>query len=182
MKGILDHDLLLSKDGRPYLTRWNLGYKLRLALSRHFPTFTPRWLLDRFPAAWNHTSTSALLHHIEGPDADRHLHNHPWFAVAIILRGGYYQEVVDTTNNVVDYTPPAQFRMFVGPTKMERVRWINVLRVDQYHRIIAVDPNTWTITFTGKLLKRGWGFLVGHSHMDHKSYLKGFNITSEDDQ
>lgn len=173
MNELLIPDLALSNNGGPYLTRWNLGFKLFVFLTgMGVPTRWLRWL----PQNPRHTSRSALLHHIEGPDPDRHQHNHPWPAVAIILRGGYRQVVTDV------YWVRDGF-VSMPATRFEDVRWFNVLRVNEYHRITSVKPNTWTITLTGRLLPRGWGFLVGNGkteskHVDHKNYLPN----SEDDQ
>lgn len=163
----MEPDLVLNHgaDGDRYLTRWNLGYKwdrfLRAQGCRKGGT----------PRSPHHTSRTALVHHIEGPDPDRAPHNHPWPAIAIVLWGGYDQLVSarPATWRTVDAVRWAE--------RLETVRWFNVLRVDEYHRIIRVRPNTWTITFTGRLLPRGWGFLVNGQHVDHKPYL----LSNQDD-
>ena len=150
----LKPDLVLKygANGGRYLARWNLKHKVKLLLG--------------LPSTSYHTSCSMLLHHIEGNDPDSALHNHPWPAVAVILWGGYYQRVACKEEGQWVF-------------RQEKVSWFNVLRVNEYHRIVWVRSNTWTITFTGKLLSRGWGFLnyLGQ-HVDHKDYLH----TKEDDQ
>jgi hypothetical protein len=184
-------DLVLKHgpDGALYLRRWNLRYKAAQALLSvlHFfgrtawkwergeytPTRFYRIIRAAARVEKHHTSRSALLHNISGPDPDRALHNHPWPAFAIVLWGGYDQLV---SARPTDWRVEAQVRRV---ERVETVRFLNILRVDEYHRIIRVRPNTWTITFTGKLLWGGWGFLVNGQHVDHKPYL---GYVSQDDQ
>lgn len=85
---------------------------------------------------------SIRLHHIRRADDTRHLHDHPWNARTIILRGWYREE--REGGKVFTRTPGSTFR----------------LRFGQFHRIEAVSPGgVWTLFITGKY--RGvWGFKV----------------------
>lgn len=86
---------------------------------------------------------SVLLHNICQPDADRWLHDHPWWFVAIVLRGGYTQQ--RTTRN--------------GTSKVSRVRRVNIVGRRTFHRIETVQPDTWTLVVTG-CRRRIWGYRV----------------------
>lgn len=101
-------------------------------LTRYIPFWTP-WF-------------RVYVHNIHTRDKDRDTHSHPWRAISWIIRGGYTEV----------YTNPAskglmQERSY-GPGQRNR------LARDEYHSIISVKPNTWTILFAGKR-NRGWGFL-----------------------
>lgn len=45
--------------------------------------------LRRYHAARLGDGSDVWLHHFLSSDGDRHLHNHPWEALAIVLHGGY---------------------------------------------------------------------------------------------
>lgn len=172
---VLNH----GQSGERYLTRWNLRHKFGLLVQWLMLALPYRvWTAIQMPrrlTAWgwqqekHYTSRSILLHHIAGPDPDGALHNHPWPAFAIILWGGYEQLVA---REITDHEIAGFWE-----EKLDKVRFLNILRTNQYHRIVKVKPNTWTLTFTGRRLPRGWGFLVHHFHMDHKEYLG----TTQDD-
>lgn len=96
---------------------------------------------------------SVRIHHICRHDLDRCLHDHPWNARTVILRGGY-AEVRESG---------LMFR-FEGDTAG--------LRFGEYHRIVQVDEElgAWTLFITGR--KRGtWGFLVDGKKVPYREYL-----------
>lgn len=56
----------------------------------------PRFMLTRVPDGlgwelkpWAKTWPTLRIHHIHTPDNDRHMHNHPWSFISLVLRGGY---------------------------------------------------------------------------------------------
>lgn len=56
------------------------------------------------------------IHRFVGSDPDRGLHDHPWrFAISLILSGWYLEET---------------------RTGIHRVRWLNFLTADTFHRVI----------------------------------------------
>lgn len=81
---------VITKNGQPYLRRWYLHDSPRCSL---------------------------LLHHLCQPDADRWLHDHPWWFVAVVLRGGY-----------------TQTRTTRRGQRTVRVRRVNVIRGGTPHR------------------------------------------------
>lgn len=106
---------VITKNGQPYLRRWYLHDSPRCSL---------------------------LLHHLCQPDADRWLHDHPWWFVAVVLRGGY-----------------TQTRTTRRGQRTVRVRRVNVIRGGTFHRIETVDPDTWTLVLTGRH-RRVWSYRV----------------------
>ena len=103
-----------------------------------------------------------FLHRIYKPDADRHLHNHPWpNAVGIVLRGGY-AETRSSCNPLLAY--------YYGSWGDCNDGRVNVLYPWTYHRITRVLPNTWTLFIAGRR-SREWGFLTPDGHVDWRTYL-----------
>lgn len=87
------------------------------------------------------------LHRFLSADGERHLHNHPFSAVSIVLTGSYREEVVhDLSGN--------------GPiTWTQLVRWFNRVPSNKFHRIAWARPGTWTLFIRGPRKVKGWGFL-----------------------
>lgn len=131
----------------------------------------PRW---QFPI-------SIRIHHIVMPDQDRHLHDHPWHARTVILRGGYTEqrfiddaEREDVLNILAEYRILGiensgiadEFECFArcaGDTA--------TLRFGEFHRITEIAPGgAWTMFITGKY--RGtWGFDVDGVKVQWRKYL-----------
>lgn len=114
--------------------------------------YLTRYILYRFPFGL------IYLHRIHRHDPDRALHNHPWPARCYILWGGY-SELVTTRA-----THPTWF------PRTYRCGDVNTLSAHEYHRIVDVLPNTWTLVIAGPRYRR-WGFLVNGSHVDADVYL-----------
>jgi hypothetical protein len=90
----------------------------------------------------------AYLHRFVDSDPDRGLHDHPWGrALSLVLAGGYDE---------------MRFADAAGETtRVRRVRpWrLNLLRGDDYHRVVLADGRpAWTLFLHGPRVK-GWGFL-----------------------
>jgi hypothetical protein len=119
---------IYGKDGSLYMERWWL--------------FNPYWPVEGLQQfAW--LPFSIRVHHIVRPDADRHLHDHPWNARTIILHGEYTEQRDDNR----------YYRRQQGDTAR--------LRFGEFHSIRYVDPHrgAYTLFITG--VKRGtWGFKV----------------------
>jgi hypothetical protein len=95
---------------------------------------------------------SIRVHHICQPDADKHLHDHPWNARTIILKGAY-----------IEKRGRELFARLSGCTAP--------LRFGEYHKIETITPDgVWTLFITGKY--RGtWGFLVEGVKVPYREYL-----------
>lgn len=119
---------LLHADGSLYMGRWWL--------------FRTRWL-------------SARVHHIASPDYDRHMHDHPFSFVSIILRGEY----VENRPQKVEPCFIGNGRDWEACTKLLRTTGsVAYRRCTQRHLISWVsDGGAWTLVFmTPK--RQWWGF------------------------
>jgi len=81
------------------------------------------------------------LHHILRSDEDRALHDHPWWNVSIILRGGYWE-----------HTPNARIWRSAGSIVPRGGKSAHRLEIDSARAERAV-----TLFITGPLF-RTWGF------------------------
>lgn len=127
-------------DGSVYMGRW--------------------WLFNPYPGGsdgrmrrWGDWVPSVRLHHIRRADSDRHLHDHPWNARTIVLRGWYHEELVGG----------AQRTRAAGDTGR--------LLFGQFHRIDKVSEcGVWTMFITWRY--RGtWGFDVDGRKIPWREYL-----------
>ena len=98
-----------------------------------------------------------MLHQIHRADADEALHNHPWrTATSLILSGGYTEERL-VGDEKVQFT--------YGPGDVNR------LDAGTFHRISAIEPNTWTMLVVGERMQ-SWGFLVpGEGFVESSAYF-----------
>lgn len=137
------------------------------------------WLFNPYPhgsdgdhrrIAW---LPSVRIHHICREDQDRHLHDHPWNARTIILRGWYNEE---RPFDPADPLPEGSvYGLQVnGQLRQQFFRehgYTGRLLFGQYHRITAVSPGgVWTLFIVGR--KRGtWGFQVDGKKVPWREYL-----------
>lgn len=131
---------ITSSDGKQtYMRRWWLFNPYPIGSSG----LRPRW---QFPI-------NVRVHHILRADQDRDLHDHPWNARTIILRGWYVEERIDQV----------EISRNTGSTA--------TLNFGEYHRIDRVSPGgVFTLFITGKY--RGtWGFLVNGLKVQWRKYL-----------
>ncbi len=102
----------------------------------------------------------AYLHNFQSPDFDGH-HNHPWrWSFSIVLKGGYTEERLLCNDCGVH---PCRDPL----VEVRKVRWFNVLRSHDYHKITELHGDTWTLFICGPLTGRSWGFWMpgrGHIH------------------
>ena len=129
-------------DGSTYMRRWWL---------------LPKWCL-RFdpkcgalmPKPW--MPFSIRLHHIMRPDADRHLHDHPFNFRSILLQGWYVERRPDGGRTITageTYRAPA-------------TRW---------HRISQLsEGGVWSLFIMGRRVN-DWGFLVDGEKVPWQRYL-----------
>jgi len=107
------------------------------------------------------------LHHILRSDNDRHLHDHPWAFLSIVLRGGYWEQ--RSCRCCLDGNcgyAPCRWR---GPGS------IAFRRASTWHRLglpsaIDADSSCWTL-FISFRAKQDWGFLVDGEKVLAKDYL-----------
>jgi hypothetical protein len=111
---------------------------LRVALAERLGLpqcpYVIRWRLET-PAG------SLRVHHWLGPDDDRAFHDHPWWFLTLVLRGGYRD---------------------VGPDRTDvlsagSVRFRHALH---QHTVVPGEQGAWTVLVTGPR-SRSWGFWPG---------------------
>lgn len=151
---------ITGPDGSLYMGRW--------------------WLFNPYPPAsdgrqrrWGDLLPSARVHHICRPDSDRHLHDHPWNARTIVLRGGYVEErPLSQVPNGVEWFP--SFGPHGGAMRAGFKRppgYTGRLLFGQYHRIRDVaDGGSWTLFITWRY-QGTWGFLVEGVKVPWRKYL-----------
>lgn len=89
-----DPDLIIGKEGAPYIYRWHL--------------------IER-----NHQAN--VYFHIQvRDDQDRALHDHPWDNTSVILAGGYIELLSKATDG---YERIEEFRRLPGQTVHRRAEW-----------------------------------------------------------
>ncbi|QGT82960.1 hypothetical protein [Pseudomonas coronafaciens] len=103
---------------------------------------------------------SIRVHHIMRPDADRDLHDHPWDARTVILRGFYKEQ-------------RRRFCLAGGHSDLEywrRPGSTAQLKHGEYHRIDEVSPGGVYTLFITSRWKGDWGFLVNGVKVAWREY------------
>lgn len=109
--------------------------------------YMTRWVLDI-------GFGSLRVHHFHRSDDDRHLHDHPWWFLSLILRGGY-EEITES-----------------GTEKVSPFRFV-FRRASHRHAVRLLGHSCWTVVLTGPV-SRTWGFWVGKIFHDSKKYFGKF--------
>jgi hypothetical protein len=111
------------------------------------------------------------LHRMDGPDPGRHLHDHPWPFVSIVLRGGYREWRFDTRVAAVAALVAREYPKAAPGYDSHRRQWsIARMRPDECHSIYSLDRSpTWTLMFVGRRF-RNWGFYTPDGWMPHGRY------------
>ena len=104
-----------------------------------------RWQILKTPFG------SIWLHAIHKADTDKHLHNHPWDFISVVLRGSYYEQ-----------TPLGNKRQHPGK--------INIRSGEGYHKILEVESEVVYTLFFATKPKRQWGYRVAGKFIDHLTY------------
>jgi hypothetical protein len=113
------------------------------------------------------------VHRIDAPDPGVDLHDHPWPAVSIILRGGYTEEWSEAREapwlaKIADVLGGGPARGYV---RTWRAGTVHRIRMTDAHRITDVRPHTWTLLLRGRK-SRSWGFYLPSTNgfTDQRSY------------
>lgn len=143
---------IMSQDGKTmYMGRWWL--------------FNPYSRTDNKPKYW-WCPWSIRIHHILRHDTDRDLHDHPWNARTIILRGWYKEER--------ECEPGPEVGLFVQTPLYVSTRHRGdtaTLGFNEYHRISHVSPGgVYTLFISGPWMGV-WGFKVNGVKVGWKKYL-----------
>lgn len=109
-----------------------------------------RWRL--FECPW----FRVYLHHIRKSDEDRHLHDHPFNFLSIILWGGYRE-----------WTGP--HGVWYGKNMPLRKRFV-FRKATDFHRLELSEGPVWSLFIAGRRIKE-WGFDVDGKWVHWKEYL-----------
>lgn len=148
---------------RPAVADWLIKRSMRTPYF-HLDGYMDRWwLFNPYPAknggrgkAWEWLP-SVRVHHILREDLGRHMHNHPWDARTIILRG-WYIEVREEGGLPMTYTRRQ------GDTAL--------IEADRFHHIAEVSPGgVWTLFITFKY-RHVWGFKTPAGFVPWREYLE----------
>lgn len=146
---------------RPRSPRWALLRRYVIPDIRNpRQPYLVRWRLLQTP--W----FAIYLHKICQPDQDRHLHDHPWPFVSIVLRGGY-DEVRPhgyRSGARVGEWWPARYEKRRGCLSIAFRRSTDLHRISRLHR-----RPTWTLLLVGPR-RRDWGYSVGGRWISHDIY------------
>lgn len=106
---------------------------------------------------------SVRIHHICRPDHGRELHDHPWNARTIVLRGAYAEERLSPLQIDRELGLHEYYVRDTGDTA--------ALRFNEYHRIVSVSAGgAWTLFITGRY-QGTWGFWVKDRKVPYKEHL-----------
>ncbi|WP_433766677.1 hypothetical protein [Pseudomonas putida] len=157
---------IMSADGSEmYMGRWWL--------------FNPYSRTTHKPALW-WFPWSFRIHHIMRPDEDRDLHDHPWNARTIILRGWYTEQRPagdEWKKAVMDGMVSKPSPKWVSWIMRDACEWIRRDQGDtaqllhgEYHRIDQVSPGGVTTLFITSKWRGDWGFLVNGVKVPWRTY------------
>lgn len=153
---------IMSADGTEmYMGRWWL--------------FNPYSRETHKPALW-WCPWSFRIHHIMRPDEDRDLHDHPWNARTIILRGWYTEERLERATFVDTLTPGRQL-LWLPDDEIRKLVTVqrnpgDTVRLNhgEYHRIDQVSPGGVITLFITSKWRGDWGFLVNGVKVPWRTY------------
>lgn len=136
------------------------------------------WLFNPYPGpssytrkGWRDWVPSVRIHHIMREDRDRHLHDHPWNARTIVLRGWYEEERPTRSNTGQVPDDLVKVGSQLRDVFKRRQGYTGRLLFGEYHRISEVsDGGVFTLFITWR--ERGtWGFDVDGRKVPWREYL-----------
>lgn len=123
---------------------------------------------------------ASRIHHILRSDTDRHLHDHPWYYMTIILRGGYYEVTYATYEDTLKYFYDRRYKIFYGDDGIRyKQRWygagsVIMRKPGSWHRLVVPEGQTaWTWFFTSRK-KQDWGFMTDSGKVLWRNYFKDY--------
>jgi hypothetical protein len=107
------------------------------------------------------------LHNTVANDEDRALHDHPWWNMSVVLRGGYWEVIPFTSGirgSVSADLPYTQRRVWRGPGSI-------VIRPPTGAHRLEVGPkgSSWSLFITLRRV-RTWGFLCPNGWVDWQTF------------
>jgi hypothetical protein len=124
------------------------------------------------------------VHHIKQSDKGRDYHNHPFYFITVILRGGYTEHIPEYDSNGFFIGEKSTFYE-PGTILLRKPKHFHRLELpydgSSYHVSQEEYENafgqTWTLFITfAKTKKRDWGFLVNPDYIiQHNEYERRHN-------
>jgi len=140
------------------------------------------WLLNRYSfgkggtrKGWRRWFPSVRLHHIMRQDLDPHLHDHPWEARTVILRGSYREErLAGWEEQITGWPWEEQVQAHIRDYTEHHLRLPGdtcKLNLRMFHNIVSVsEGGVWTLFITWKY-QGTWGFRVKGKKVPYREYL-----------
>lgn len=148
---------IVKPDGSTYMDRWWV--------------FNPDWYWSRkkwLGVRWLKWLPAARIHCTWLSDSDRHLHDHPWNNISIILRGWYWEEM--PANPIQD---PEMDAFPTGRKTTLRLPLVPVFRrATDRHRLVIQDGECCLSLFIMFPRQRDWGFWTENGWVYWRDYLK----------
>lgn len=135
----------------------------------HLPGYMLRWWL--VPYGTGPFGVSARIHEILRSDDDRHFHDHPWWYVTIILRGGYWE----VTPAIIELWRGHWVNIGVVKREWRGPGTVLFRRAKTWHRLEIPEGQTCTTLFITGPYSNAWGFLVDGEKVHHDDYLGGLS-------
>jgi len=136
------------------------------------PGYMERWWIRKPKPGRNWT---CRLHHILSSDNDRHLHDHPWPYVTIILRGGYWETRPTAEKNWAKDTVKWNGEFGPAGSWVER-KWrgpgsILIRKPNSYHQLTLPEGKTALTMFWMGPHTQHWGFMTPTGKIYWREYL-----------
>lgn len=140
---------------------------------KHLEGYMNRWWVFRLgrwgadPDGEPFPFIGARLHEILRSDDDRHLHDHPFAYITLILKGGYVEVQPHPDGEYITHRPPGSL-LFRRATSL--------------HRLIVPEGKTCTTLFITLPGAQVWGFLTEEGKIPARAYetwKQGFAARNE---
>ena len=125
------------------------------ALGKEECPYAFRWVL-------NLGFISFRVHHFLRSDDKRHFHDHAWWFLTLVLKGGY-----------TDVSPNGEDKMTIGSIRFRKANHPHYVKVN--------ENGVWTFLITGPM-SRKWGFLVNGKFKRPLKYFHKFGHPPCDEQ
>ena len=168
---------LQRENGQWYMRRyWLVPYN-------YIPSFGPigcGWVGWDRPIAriLQHLDVAIRVHHIMEPDMGRHLHDHPWHWISVVLAGGY-EEATPRYQSL-------ECAFFNQDAEPCHYRWrdtgsVCLRRPGDRHTVARLSEHgAWTLFITFKK-RQEWGFYTSDGKIHHTEYHGSAHIAPGED-
>ena len=150
-------DVYIGGKEDPYIKRW--------------------WLIPRNKLPFN-----IYLHNQLKDDPGEELHDHPWWFISIILKGGYIEIEPGNRNFwkllAALYPKTGIWKKLTHIEKTRRAGDIIFRKAPYPHRLKLRAGPSWSIIITGRP-RRPWGFYTEHGWINHNDHVINENGVSE---